>query len=222
MDSTQNHTEMPKAVVDVIEAVEVDIIRGQILPGAWMIEDHLMEDYSAKRHVVRAALTELSRLGVVIKQPHRGARVRRFDPLTLSKLCHFRDILHLSAVDSFLLPIASERHKGLQAAAEAHAEAATSGNLIRIHRSNMVFHRLFYGLCDNPYIIESIRLHDWISFPARAYGMSDKQALQKACEEHALMVVAAHTGNRPLLRQLVCQHPVNARQLYEQKFLPKP
>lgn len=64
------HTELPKQVAAVIEAIEADIIRGVILPSTRLIEDHLMEDYGAKRHAVRAALLELQRLGVVIKPPH--------------------------------------------------------------------------------------------------------------------------------------------------------
>lgn len=220
-DDDRNHTELRPAVVAVIEAIEVDVIRGQLLPGVWLIEDHLMEDYDAKRHVVRAALTELGRLGVVVKQPNRGARVRRFDEPTLARLHHFRNILHVSAVDAITLPVAPERIDRLRQAAQEHADAVASGDLIRIHRSNMVFHRRFYGLCDNPFISESIRLHDWISFPARAYGMSDETSLRVATEEHAAMVDAVAAQDRALLRRLACDHTVNARVLYERKFLVK-
>lgn len=218
-DDDRNHAEMPEAVVNVIEAIEVDIIRGKLLPSVWLIEDHLMDDYGAKRHVVRAALAELNRLGVVVKQPHKGARVRRFDEATLSKLHNFRNILHITAIDAISFPIAEARFNRLQLAAQEHAQAVAMGDLILIHRSNMVFHRRFYGLCDNPYIIESIRLHDWISFPARAYGMSDTDALTIACEEHGAMVAAVRSEDRDLLRKLARQHTANARQLYEQKFL---
>ena len=221
IDDDRNHTELPPGVVAVIEAIEVDIIRGHLLPSVWLIEDHLMEDYDAKRHVVRAALSELGRLGVVVKQPHRGARVRRFEEESLARLHHFRNILHVSAVDAFSLPVAPDRLDRLRMAAAEHADAVDSGDLIRIHRANMVFHRRFYGLCDNPYISESIRLHDWISFPARAYGMSDETSLRVAKEEHHAMVEAVEAQDRAMLRELACRHTVNARTLYEQKFLLK-
>ena len=58
------HAELPAHVAAVIEAIETDIIRGIILPSTRLIEDHLMEDYDAKRHVVRAALVELCFLAV--------------------------------------------------------------------------------------------------------------------------------------------------------------
>ncbi|WP_198969304.1 GntR family transcriptional regulator [Xylophilus sp. ASV27] len=213
------HATLPAQVAAVIEAIEIDIIRGRILPRNRLIEDHLMEDYAAKRHVVRAALVELQRLGVVVKPPHLGARIRRFDEQSLRDLYHFRTVLHGAAVAAMPLPVAPERLAAVEAAAHAHAEAAATGDLITIHRTNMAFHRLFYGLSDNPYIAESIRLHDWLSFPARAYGIADAQALEQACREHAAMVAALHAGERARLHQLALDHMDRARQLYVEKFL---
>ncbi|QNP58312.1 GntR family transcriptional regulator [Paenacidovorax monticola] len=213
------HATLPAQVAAVIEAIETDIIRGRILPRNRLIEDHLMEDYDAKRHVVRAALAELQRLGVVVKPPHLGARIRRFDDQSLRDLYHFRAVLHGAAVAAMPLPVALERMAAVEAAAQAHAEAAATGDLITIHRTNMAFHRLFYGLCDNPYIAESIRLHDWLSFPARAYGIADARALEQACGEHAAMVRALHACDRARLHQLALDHMDRARQLYVEKFL---
>ncbi|HMS06169.1 MAG TPA: GntR family transcriptional regulator [Burkholderiaceae bacterium] len=212
---------LPEAVAAVIAAIETDVIRGRILPRNRLIEDHLMEDYEAKRHVVRAALTELHRLGVVVKPRHLGAHIRRFDEQSLRDLYHFREVLHGAAVAAMALPVAPERLAAVEAAARAHADAAATGDLIAIHRSNMAFHRQFYGLCDNPYIAESIRLHDWLSFPARAYGIADARALAQACEEHAAMVGALREGDRARLHQLALGHMERARQIYVDKFLAR-
>ena len=213
------HATLPAPVIAVIEAIEIDVIRGRILPRNRLIEDHLMEDYAAKRHVVRAALAELHRLGVVVKPPHLGAHIRRFDAHSLRDLYHFRTVLHGAAVAAMPLPVAPERLAAVEAAAQGHAEAAGTGDLISIHRSNMTFHRQFYGLCDNPYLAESIRLHDWLSFPARAYGIADAQALEQACQEHAAMLRALRECDRARLHQLALGHMERARQLYVDKFL---
>ncbi|WP_353234828.1 GntR family transcriptional regulator [Diaphorobacter ruginosibacter] len=215
------HAELPVAVAAVIEAIEMDIIRGHILPSTRLIEDHLMEDYDAKRHVVRAALVELQRLGVVVKPPHLGARIRRFDAQSLEALYHFRAVLHRAAVESIALPVPGERLHAVRAAADAHALAASSGDLIAIHRANMAFHRLFFGLCDNPYIEESIRLHDWLSFPARAYAITDQTALSTACAEHAQMVEALEQRDRLRLLDLALGHMLQARRIYEGKYLSR-
>ncbi|ALM81655.1 GntR family transcriptional regulator [Bordetella sp. N] len=212
-------TDLPDQVRTVIEAIETDIIRGRILPRTRLIEDHLMEDYAAKRHVVRAALVELQRLGVVVKPPHLGAQLRRFDLRELADLYRMRNVLHRAAVAMMPMPLEGERLQALTQAMQVHADAAASGDLIAIHRSNMAFHRELYGLCDNPYLAESIRLHDWLSFPARAYGVADAGALEQACREHADMVDALRTGDRPRLDELAQRHMERARDIYVGKFL---
>lgn len=212
---------VPEQVAAVIEAIEIDIIRSRILPRNRLIEDHLMDDYNAKRHVVRAALVELQRLGVVVKPPHLGAEIRRFDEQSLTALYAMRSVLHSAAVAMIALPLPAERLETVRAAQLAHAEAAASNDLIAIHRSNMAFHRELYGLCDNPYLAESIRLHDWLSFPVRAYGVADAAALDKACSEHAQMVEALAAGDRVRLDELSSAHMHKARAIYEDKFLKR-
>lgn len=211
--------DLPEQVLAVIEAIETDIIRSRILPRSRLIEDHLMEDYQAKRHVVRAALVELQRLGVVVKPPHLGAQIRHFDEQELDDLYRMRAVLHHAAVAMIALPLAPERLAQLDASMHAHAQAARSGDLIAIHRANMIFHRDLYGLCDNPYLAESIRLHDWLSFPVRAYGVADALALEQACREHAEMVDALRASDREKLDALSAQHMDRARSIYMQKFL---
>jgi len=213
--------DLPSAdpVTQVINAIESDIIRGRILPTSRLIEDHLMEDYAAKRHVVRAALLELQRLGVVVKPPHLGASIRRFDRQSLAALYHLRALLHRAAVELMPLPVPPGRLAALEAALAAHASASVSRDLVAIHTTNMAFHRLFYGLCENPYLAESIRLHDWLSFPARAYSMADQGALLQACEEHAAMVAHLKNGDREALTALALLHMQRARDIYIDKFL---
>ena len=203
----------------VIAAIETDIIRGRILPSMRLIEDHLMEDYRAKRHVVRAALSELQRLGVVVKPPHRGAEIRRFDSVELGKLYEMRAVLHSAAVAMMRLPPDRAVLAALEAARQRHQAASAKGDLIAIHRTNMAFHRQLYGMCANPYLAESIRLHDWLSFPARAYSVADPDALRQACEEHSAMVEAVRQGDSVSLERLALRHMDRARRIYEGKFL---
>jgi DNA-binding GntR family transcriptional regulator len=218
-DPSEHETELPEQIAGVIAAIEVDIIRGRILPSARLIEDHLMEDYAAKRHTIRDALVELQRLGIVVKPRYRGAELRRFSARELADLYAVRVVLHRAAVAAIQFPVAPARLEQLEVALQAHALSAMSGDLISIHRTNMTFHRALYGLCDNPYLSESIRLHDWLSFPARAYAVADTDALKLACDEHALMVTALKTSDRATLDRLSVAHMERARQIYAAKFV---
>lgn len=215
---TEDDDHAPRPIETVIAAIETDVIRGRILPRTRLIEDHLMEDYGAKRHVVRAALGELERLGVVIKPRHRGAEIRRFDADELDQLYAMRAVLHRAAVALMRLPPDKGALDALEAARLRHAQASSRRDLIAIHRSNMAFHRLLYGLCRNSYLTESIRLHDWLSFPVRAYGVANPHALRQACDEHLSMVDAVRRADAVELGEIAVRHMQPAREIYEAKF----
>jgi DNA-binding GntR family transcriptional regulator len=52
------------------------IVGGDLLPGARLVEADLVALLGASRTVVRAALARLQYEGLVVREPHRGARVR--------------------------------------------------------------------------------------------------------------------------------------------------
>lgn len=207
-------------VAAVIAALEADIIAGRILPRNRLIEDHLMEDYGAKRHVVRAALEELERLGVVVKPRYRGAELRRFDKGEIARLYDMREVLHRAAV-ARIRPPTDAALKPVLHWLEAHAAAAREGDLVAIHRTNMMFHDAVFALCDNPFLVATIRQHDWLSFPIRAYGVADAAALAQACDEHRRLVDLLVAGEMEALEALTISHMSRARRLYEEKFLTR-
>jgi len=208
-------------VAAVIAALEADIIAGRILPQNRLIEDHLMEDYSAKRHVVRAALDELERLGVVVKPRYRGAELRRFDREEIARLYDMREVLHRAAVARMQVPDAAGLAPVLHWL-DAHAAAARDGDLAAIHRTNMMFHDALFALCDNPFLVATIRQLDWLSFTIRAYGVADAQALSQAIAEHRRMIDLLVDGRMPELEALTIEHMSRARRIYEEKFLTPP
>lgn len=209
---------LSKAISSVIAALEADIIVGRILPGNRLIEDHLMDDYSAKRHVVRAALEELERLGVVIKRRHLGAELKRFEGQEIANLYEMREILHRAAIRGIKLKRAPDT-AGVEGWLRVHAKAAADGNLVEVHRTNMMFHNALFELCCNPFLTFAIRHHDWLSFPIRAYGVSNIAALRRACQEHEKMFEFLQRGKLDALEDLTVSHMDPARQIYEDKFL---
>lgn len=212
---------LPPAVAAVIAALEADIIQGRILPRSRLIEDHLMEDYGAKRHAVRAALDELQRLGVVTKPRHRGAELRRFDAGEIARLYDLRETLHRMAVRCMRRPDAEidpAEIETLDHWLRLHVEAARQGDVVAVHRSNMMFHDALFSLSGNPFLAASIRQHDWISFPIRAYGVTDADALAQASREHREMVDALKDGRFNELEGLVVAHISRARDIYERRF----
>ncbi|MCB1487381.1 MAG: GntR family transcriptional regulator [Bauldia sp.] len=218
LNRTGRESSLPRAVAAVIEGIEADVIRGVILPRGRLIEDHLMEDYGAKRHAVRAALEELERAGIVVKPRHRGAELRRFTPEEIDALYDTRAILHRAAVQH-MSPPTEEEAAALEAALSGHEAACETGDLVAIHQANMAFHDALFGLCANPYLAAAIRHHDWLSFPIRAYGVADAGALSRARAEHRDMVELVRASRLDELEDLVVRHMGPARDIYTARFI---
>ena len=58
--------------------LEEDIIFGRLQPRERLVEDVLIKRFGGKRHVVRQALAELERMGIVVREQNKGAVVRLF------------------------------------------------------------------------------------------------------------------------------------------------
>lgn len=71
-------TSTQAAVSAIVSALEQEVIFGLRLPKQRIYEDELIARFDTKRHMVRAALQELERKGIVERVPNRGTVVRFF------------------------------------------------------------------------------------------------------------------------------------------------
>ena len=65
------------AVTSSYDALREAIVRGDIAPDARLVESDLSTTFELTRGAVRTALIRLEQDGLVTREPHRGARVRR-------------------------------------------------------------------------------------------------------------------------------------------------
>src|SRR5918997_2561481 len=93
-----------RAVGDVVRALEFDILLGRLRPRERLVEDALMTRFSAKRHVIRRALDELERIGVVVRARNRGAAVRDFSAQEVEEVYEIRELLQRHAAERMPLP----------------------------------------------------------------------------------------------------------------------
>ena len=97
-----------QSVVDELAAaLRTAILDGTIAPGAPLREVELSERYGVARHTLRAALQRLAADGLVVVEPHRGARVATLDRAELVGLFDVRTALEVEAAR-----LALERHDG--------------------------------------------------------------------------------------------------------------
>ena len=65
-------------LAEIVRTLEADIIFGRLKPRERLVEDTLMERLGVTRHLVRQALAELERLGIVVRARNKGCAVRYF------------------------------------------------------------------------------------------------------------------------------------------------
>jgi DNA-binding GntR family transcriptional regulator len=210
------------SAAEVVRALEFDILFGRLKPRERLVEDALMARFGAKRHVVRKALDELEKLGVVVRAPNRGAAVRDFTAKEVEEVYELRELLQARAVARMALPGTPDHVSELKRIQKEHDDAVAAGDLRRVDQVNDTFHRVFFEACGNRLLAEAIAHYMQLTRAMRVYPIADAVALEKLRDEHWAMIRALEAGDRPLLLRLVAQHlqPSKAAYLAVRRSIP--
>lgn len=206
--------ELQVSAADVQKELELDIVLGQLRPRERLVEDELMARFGAKRHVVRMALAELERIGLVERRPNKGAMVRDYSPAEVEEIYAFRSDLHRIAVERMALPLAPELVQTLANLADRHEAAIKAGDLIEVILCNNAFHDTLFDQCGNRFLAESIRQLGWTSHAIRSYRVGDPDLLRQAAVEHRQIIDAAASGERARLAELCERHIQPSKEMY--------
>ena len=85
------------AVDELAAAVRTRVLDGEMPAGARLPEAELCATYLVARHTARAALRALAAEGLVVIEPHRGARVAALDAEQVRGLYELRTALEVEA-----------------------------------------------------------------------------------------------------------------------------
>ena len=199
---------------DVLRALEFDILFGLLKPRERLVEDALIQRFGAKRHVVRQALAELARMGIVTRAPNRGAAVRDFTAEEVEEIAELRATLQRRAAQRMALPASSELLDELVRAQRRHDKAVASRNPLAIDGANEDFHRIMFDACGNRHLAEAIQHYWYLSRATRLYPLLDPALLERLRSEHWAMIDALRTGDRKALMRLVVDHIQHSKRMY--------
>ena len=226
MPDTALKAQTADRVRSIAAALEEEIVLGWLLPRERLVEEDLAERLGVKRHVVREALAELERVGLVERIPNRGAVVRLLDPAEVRQIYSVREALETLAAEQIPLPVAPEVLAPLRALQQLHAEAVAVGDARGAFRANMRFHETLFRACGNPHLVELIQGLAQKVHGARSITAASPEHLALARDEHAAMVEALAAGDRPRLVALCRQHLGPSRDAYiaavETRFARRP
>lgn len=208
---TLQTTERARAIAAELEE---EIVLGWLLPRERLVEEDLAERLGVKRHVVREALSELERAGLVQRIPNRGACVKLLDPVDVTRIYSVREALETLAAGQIPLPASPAVLAGLRAIQNDHTEAVARADFRAAFRANMRFHEALFGACGNPHLVELIQTLAQKVHGARSITAANPEQLSRSRDEHLAMIEALAAGRRDELVGLCRQHLAPSRDTY--------
>jgi DNA-binding GntR family transcriptional regulator len=203
-----------KALAKIVGDLEEDILFGRLRTRERLIEDELIERFGATRHVVRQALAELERKGMVIRARGRSTVVRDFSRQEVEQICMVREMLHASAAALIPLPAAPGLVRALEHLQDAHSQQVEAGDPSGIHRVNNAFHETLFEACGNPFLAQTIRDYAQMSLGFRCHVMVNPFLARHARDEHKAMIAALKKGDRAKLVRLCVEHTRASKRVY--------
>jgi DNA-binding GntR family transcriptional regulator len=199
---------------EIVQALEEQIVLGWLMPRERLLEDRLTAEFSCKKHVVREAIAELERMGLVERVPNKGAAVRLLGPDEVRQIFSVREALETLAAEQIPLPAPAEFIEAITGIQMQHSDAIEANDHRAAFRANMAFHDALFGACGNPYLVEVIRSAAQKVHGARFFTAASKPHLMRARDEHWAMVEALRSGDRQKLVDLCRAHLGPSRDTY--------
>ena len=142
------------AVAELTAALRDRILDGDLEPGARLVERELVEQHDVSRVTARSALQRLAAEGLILLEPHRGARVKSLDAEALHDLFALRTALEVEAARIALAEHPDELDAALAAANEALARACRAKRLVwrRVVAAHEAVHEALVDAAQSPRI----------------------------------------------------------------------
>jgi DNA-binding GntR family transcriptional regulator len=194
------------AVQTLVGQLEEDIVLGYLHPRERLVEDALIERFGAKRHAVREALSRLERLGLVERQPNRGAMVRALTPRGVEEIYAVREILELAAAREVMRRATPDEIERIVQAQRHHDAAVDERDPKTAFRANIIFHQTFFSACGNAELTGAIILYGQRAHVVRSFSMAQPDYLPRSRDEHWMIIEALKARNEQKLVTVCRDH----------------
>ena len=190
----------------VFQALRRDVLLGRLRPRERLVEEELAARFAVGRYVVRAALDELARIGLVERRPNRGVIVADYDPSQIEQLYEVRDTLQRAAIARMPLPAPRSLLDELTAINRIYAECLARGELDEVAEANAAFHRTLFGACGNSFLAAAIEQHWEKSALVHGYAIGVPTLAARSHADHEAMIACLARGDRSGLGELCSLH----------------
>jgi len=177
------------------DALRAAIVRGEIAPDARLVEADVSATFGMSRGAVRTALIRLEQDGLVVREPHRGARVRKVSDAEAVEILQARAVLEGLAARQAAERIDAAGKRYLSACLARQRELLELGDLLGASDANADLHAALLELSGHGTAQRLIRaLHSQtVRYQYRTILIPGRPAASLA--EHAAIVDAVSAGD---------------------------
>jgi DNA-binding GntR family transcriptional regulator len=125
---------------------------GTLTPGERIHADALARQFRVSHIPVREALTHLEAVGLIVQEPHKGARVIELSQDDIRHIFEIRKILEGLAVRLAAANIDEQGKKRLQSLVDKIGQAAKAKDFLRMDTADQEFHHTIWRISGNPYL----------------------------------------------------------------------
>ena len=201
----------------VVCAVEVDIVLGRLYPRERLVEETLARRFETTRHVIRQALNELERAGLLVREANKGTTVCEYSAEEVDQLYQMRDYLERQAALLIPLPVNDEDYSKLKSLCDDHSTAIVQEDMLRVIAANKEFHQVLFRLCGNVFLANVIDEMAKKANLIRFASSIDLNLLKQARDEHFQILDALRANDNISLSEICVSHLQPSRQKYLEK-----
>jgi DNA-binding GntR family transcriptional regulator len=202
------------------DALREAIVRGELGPEARLVEADLSTTFEMSRGAVRTALIRLEQEGLVIREPHRGARVRKVSDEEAVEILQARAALEGLAVRQTAERIDDAGEARLRAILERQRDLLELGDLLGASDANADLHAALLELSGHGTAVRLIRAlnSQTVRYQYRTILIPGRSAASVA--EHAAIVEAVVAGRPDEAEAAMRSHLFNVAHAVQRGLLP--
>ncbi len=202
------------------EKLRAAIVRGEIAPNSRLVESDVVTSFEMTRAAVRNALIRLEQEGLVVREPHRGARVRKVSDAEAVEILQARAVLEGLAVRVTAERIDADGAARLQALLARHRELLEGGDLLGASDANADLHAALLELSGHGTARRLIRAlnSQTVRYQYRTILIPGRPAASVA--EHTAIVEAVVAGRPEEAEAAMRNHLFNVAQAVQRAVLP--
>jgi DNA-binding GntR family transcriptional regulator len=196
------------------------IVRGDIAPDARLVESDISTTFQMSRGEVRNSLIRLEQEGLVIREPHRGARVRHVSDEEAVEILEARAVLEGLAVRLTAQRVDDAGIARLQECLARQRELLEFGDLLGASDANADLHATLLEISGHSTALRLIRTlkAQTVRYQYRTILIPGRPAASQL--EHAAILEAVVAGDPDGAERAMRSHLLNVAQAVKGGYLP--